>query len=115
MNDSENFPESWRKGFHILLSGWYSEKIKLLSCEKVSLPDKNIFTSLGRLDYNKNQILLLKAAKEVKKTRSDFLIYLLGDGEDNQKVEKYICDNELDLDEAVGFLYSVLGIPEQAS
>ena len=115
MNDSENFPESWRKSFHILLSGWYSEKIKLLSCEKVSLPDKKIFTSLGRLDYNKNQILLLKAAKEVKKTRSDFLIYLLGDGEDKQKLEKYICDNGLDLDEAVGFLYSVLGISEQAS
>lgn len=44
------------------------EKIVLMSEEKVPLPDKMLFTSLGRLDYNKNQILLLKAAKELKKS-----------------------------------------------
>lgn len=43
-----------------------SEKMKLLSQERIDLPNKMLFTTLGRLDYNKNQILLLKAAKEVK-------------------------------------------------
>ncbi len=73
-----------------------SEKIKLLSQEKILLPDKILFTTLGRLDYNKNQILLLKAAKEVKKQRNDFIIYILGDGEDRGKLEKYIKENDLE-------------------
>lgn len=71
------------------------EKIKMLSNEKVNLPKKPIFTTLGRLDSNKNQILLLKAAKLVKKYTVDFEIYLLGDGEDKKKLEKYINDNDL--------------------
>lgn len=72
------------------------EKMKLLSEEKIDLPDKTLFTTLGRLDYNKNQILLLKAAKEVKKQRNDFMIYILGDGEDRPKLEKYIKANHLE-------------------
>lgn len=72
------------------------EKMKLLSQDKIDLPDKMLFTTLGRLDYNKNQILLLKAAKEVKKQRNDFMIYLLGDGEDRPKLEQYIKENHLE-------------------
>lgn len=71
------------------------EKISFLSKEIVPLPDKMLFTTLGRLDYNKNQILLLKAAKEVKKQRNDFMIYILGDGEEKAKLEKYIELNGL--------------------
>ena len=73
-----------------------SDKIELLSQEKVDLPDRMLLTTLGRLDYNKNQILLLKAAREMKKKRNDFMIYLLGDGDDRSKLEKYIQDNGLD-------------------
>ena len=73
-----------------------SEKVKLLSQEKIKLPDKRLFTTLGRLDYNKNQILLLKAAREVKKQRDDFMIYLLGDGDDRPKLEEYIQDHDLE-------------------
>ncbi len=73
-----------------------TEKIKLLSQKKIDRPDKMLFTTLGRLDYNKNQMLLLKAAKEVKKQRNDFIIYLLGDGEDRPKLEKYIKENNLE-------------------
>lgn len=71
------------------------EKIKFLSKEKVELPNKKLFTTLGRIDYNKNQILLLKAIKEVKKRRDDFMVYILGDGDDRLKLEKYIDDNKL--------------------
>lgn len=73
-----------------------SEKVKLLSEEPISLPDKMLFTSLGRLDYNKNQILLLKAVKELKQQRDDFILYLLGDGEDREKLEQYIKHNNLE-------------------
>ena len=73
-----------------------SDKIKLLSKEAVDIPEKKIFTTLGRIDYNKNQILLLKAAKELKKQRNDFMIYILGDGDYRPRLEKYIKDNRLD-------------------
>lgn len=72
------------------------EKIKNLSKEKIKLPRKALFTTLGRLDNNKNQILLLKAAKAVKRYRDDFEIYLLGDGEDRKKLEEYIEENDLE-------------------
>ena len=72
-----------------------SEKINQLCKESVSLPDKLLFTTLGRLDYNKNQILLLKAAKKVKKQRNDFMVYILGDGDDRAKLQKYIDENDL--------------------
>ncbi len=50
---------------------------------------------MGRLDYNKNQILLLKAVREVKKYYDDFIIYILGDGDERLKLERYINDNKL--------------------
>ncbi|EOU1740710.1 glycosyltransferase [Clostridium perfringens] len=71
------------------------EKIKFLSEKTVKIPEKTLFTTLGRLDYNKNQILLLKAVKEVKKYCDDFIIYILGDGDERLKLERYINDNKL--------------------
>lgn len=72
------------------------EKIKNLSNEKIKLPRGHLFTTIGRLDNNKNQILLLKSAKILKKYREDFKIYLLGDGEDRKKLENYIEENNLE-------------------
>lgn len=72
-----------------------NKKIHKLSRETVSLPNKKLFTTLGRLDFNKNQILLLKAAKKLKQQREDFMIYLLGDGEEKATLEKYIAENHL--------------------
>ncbi|MGM8296713.1 glycosyltransferase [Clostridium perfringens] len=71
------------------------EKIKFLSEKTVEIPEKMLFTTLGRLDYNKNQILLLKAVREVKKYYDDFIIYILGDGDERLKLERYINDNKL--------------------
>lgn len=71
------------------------EKIKFLSEKTVEIPEKTLFTTLGRLDYNKNQILLLKAVREVKKYYDDFIIYILGDGDERLKLERYINDNKL--------------------
>lgn len=71
------------------------EKIKFLSEKTVKIPEKTLFTTFGRLDYNKNQILLLKAVREVKKYYDDFIIYILGDGDERLKLERYINDNKL--------------------
>jgi glycosyltransferase involved in cell wall biosynthesis len=73
-----------------------SEKIKKLGETPISLPDKFLFTTLGRLDCNKNQMLLLKAAAEIRKERKDFLIYILGEGEERKKLEQYILENHLE-------------------
>jgi hypothetical protein len=70
-------------------------KIKEMSNKKVNIPKAPLFTTLGRLDNNKNQILLLKASKILKKYRSDFNIYILGDGDERGKLEKYIEENDL--------------------
>lgn len=72
------------------------EKIKRLSNESIRLPGKKLFTTLGRLDYNKNHILLLKAVRELKKQRSDFMVYILGDGDERKKLEEYIENNGLE-------------------
>ena len=61
------------------------KKIVKLSNENIDIPDIPIFSIMGRLDNNKNQILLLKAAKILTKYRDDFIIYLLGEGEDITK------------------------------
>ncbi len=72
------------------------EKIQELCKVPVILPNKMLFTTLGRLEYNKNQILLLKAAKIVRKQRDDFMVYILGDGEDKAMLQKYIEENDLE-------------------
>lgn len=72
------------------------EKLQELCKAPVALPNKLLFTTLGRLEYNKNQILLLKAAKMVKKQRDDFMVYIIGDGEDKAKLKKYIEENGLE-------------------
>jgi glycosyltransferase involved in cell wall biosynthesis len=71
------------------------EKITRLGTKAAELPEKLLFTTLGRLDYNKNQILLLKAAKELQSSRNDFCVYLLGEGAEREKLEAYIAENEL--------------------
>lgn len=71
------------------------KKIRAMSEENIDVPNNALFTTLGRLDENKNQILLLKAAKIVKEKRDDFCIYLLGEGEKRKELEQYIKENHL--------------------
>ena len=80
------------------------EKIKNLSNVEVSLSKEPLFVTLGRLDDNKNQLLLLKAAKIVKQYKNNFKIYLLGEGEEKKKLKDYIKENALEKNvEILGF------------
>ena len=72
------------------------EKITQLSKEFVPGFDKPTFVTLGRLDNNKNQILLLKACKLLKNKVNDFNVYLLGDGEDRKFLQKYIDEGVIE-------------------
>lgn len=71
------------------------QRITELSVAPVTLPQKKLFTSLGRLDDNKNQMMLLKAVALLKQKRDDFEVYLLGDGENQRKIETFLQENDL--------------------
>jgi glycosyltransferase involved in cell wall biosynthesis len=62
--------------------------------------ENKIFTivSIGRLAYEKNQILLCKALKLIS-TERNFQCYLVGDGPERKKIKKYI--NEEGLNERI--------------
>ena len=72
-----------------------TQKILQMSEEKVPGFDKATFVTLGRLDDNKNQILLLKACKLLKEKTNDFNVYLLGEGENRKILQNYIDENLL--------------------
>jgi glycosyltransferase involved in cell wall biosynthesis len=72
------------------------EKINNLSKLEVDTSKKVIFTTIGRLDVNKNQILLLEAANILKNKSNNFMIYLIGDGEERTNLERYIKEHHLE-------------------
>lgn len=72
------------------------EKILKLSKEEINIPDIPTFSIMGRLDANKNQILLLKAARIMAEYRKDFRIYILGEGEERKKLQEYIDKHDLE-------------------
>lgn len=72
------------------------EKILKLSEEKINNPDIPSFSIMGRLDNNKNQMLLLKAARILAEYRKDFRIYILGEGEDRVNLQEYIDKHDLE-------------------
>lgn len=99
---SENVKKSLKENFGITENVYKipnsvdKEKILRLSNEKLNIPNIPTFTIMGRLDNNKNQILLLKAARILSQYRKDFRIYLLGEGEDRTKLQEYIEQHNLE-------------------
>lgn len=53
------------------------------------------FVSVGRLDYSKNYEMMLKTAIRLKKENFNFKVYIIGDGEEKQKLEKIIAENDM--------------------
>ena len=93
---SENVKKSLEDNFEItenvykISNSIDKEKILKLSNEEIDIPDVPSFSIMGRLDSNKNQILLLKAARILLEDRKDFRIYILGEGEDRKVLQEYI-------------------------
>lgn len=59
------------------------------------MTDSFIITTASRLDNNKNILLQLEIAHELKE-KFDFVWYILGEGPDRPLLEKYIHDNHLE-------------------
>lgn len=57
---------------------------------------KKIIVSVGRLENQKNHILLMKSFKIIHEKYSDYKLVIYGDGTLRQILEKYIHDNCLD-------------------
>lgn len=93
---SENVKKSLEESFGItenvykISNSIDKEKILELSKEEINIPNAPTFSIMGRLDNNKNQILLLKAARILAEKRKDFRIYILGEGDDRKSLQKYI-------------------------
>ncbi len=64
--------------------------------------NKILIANIGRLTFQKGHNYLLKAIFEVKKMRKDFLVVLVGKGEEEEVLKK-IC-KELDIEKQVKFL-----------
>ena len=78
-----------------------SRKIKILSTEKVDDRDlfifeKKVFCSIGRLTRQKNYLELIKGfANFSKKNGEGSNLIILGEGEDEQKLKKFIKEQNI--------------------
>lgn len=54
------------------------------------------FISVGRLDYSKNYEMMLKNAIKLKNEGFNFKVYIIGDGEEKEKLEKIIIENNME-------------------
>jgi len=86
----------------LIKNGVVKKKITIIYSSVESLPlkqkrkqNKKIIGSIGKLSQTKNHIVILKAAKELLKTRKDFLVYIIGEGSERKNLEEYICKNKL--------------------
>ena len=100
--------ESVREGFVELFGNMPETEViyntidteEILTKANERLPEgvtKNKLTlvMLGRLMAQKNYLRLLKAVNELINEGLDFDLWILGEGEDRQKLEKYISENNL--------------------
>ena len=84
-----------------------STKIKLLYDPVISIKDinhkrkeeinfKNFYLSVGRLTKQKNFIFLCQAFKEIVKVNNKAQLLIAGNGEDENKIRKFINNNNLE-------------------
>ncbi len=91
------------------------EKIVALGKEKIERDCRPMFTSVGRIDSNKNHILLLKAAVRLKTICDSFVIYILGDGKERLALEAFVKENDLtDCVKILGFVCNPYPYIEQS-
>lgn len=56
---------------------------------------KNVILSIGRLEPQKNHILLLKSIKLLTEERKDLVLLIVGDGSEYNTLSKYVIENSL--------------------
>ncbi|WP_195927076.1 glycosyltransferase family 4 protein [Turicibacter sanguinis] len=76
---------------------YYIPHITSFSASEQNLLDKKVILNIGRLTEDKRQLLLLKMWKEIVQENEniDWKLKIVGEGENKQKLEDYIKDNNL--------------------
>ena len=59
------------------------------------LKNKKYFLNIGRLTEQKNQILLVKTFQKILKKNQDLYLYIIGEGEEKNKLQSYIKLNNI--------------------
>ena len=92
------------------------QRIRIQAQEKTEFTKSNtcpLILSAGRIDPVKNYKLLLEAYKILYKKQA-FELWILGDGPERKKIEKYINDNNLEFVKLLGFQVNPFPILKQA-
>lgn len=63
--------------------------------DKAFVGDRTLFLNVGRLEIQKNQMLLLRSFKRLNEVHKDVCLVLLGEGQERPKLEKYVEENNL--------------------
>jgi len=73
--------------------------VKEIKKKKIKIKNENlngnVYVSIGRLTKQKNFIFLLKCFKKIIEKNNNNYLYILGNGEDFQKLKNYIEKNNL--------------------
>lgn len=80
----------------------YSPEIRNIKRQELGIEKKFVIGCVGRLTKQKNQIFLLEVISKLSKLRNDFVLLLIGRGEDESKLKYYA--NKLGISEYIIFL-----------
>lgn len=74
----------------------FNEKIRQEYRNKLNIDSKLVFAHVGRLHFEKNQLMLLDIFKNINEMNGNVELLLIGDGEDRAKIENKIKKLELE-------------------
>lgn len=74
---------------------YYDEKTRLKKRIELGLKDEFVIGHIGRLSYPKNHKFLIEIFKELTKTNQNAVLIIVGEGEKEPEIRKYISDLKL--------------------
>lgn len=64
--------------------------------KELNLSDNEVaLVNIGRLSKQKNQIFLLQVFNDLLKIKDNYILYIIGDGEEREELNKYIINNNI--------------------
>lgn len=92
-NNRNYFPVKLQKKTDVIYNPIFMETEFLGSA--LDAPKEKKVVSVARLKPQKNQMMLIKAFAEFRKSHSDYKLFIYGEGSSRKSLEKYISDNQL--------------------
>ncbi len=74
---------------------FFTERTKILKESRKKIDNKRHLTYVGYLSSRKNVITLLDCIYKLSKDRNDFVLDIIGDGDDKPKLEAFASENNL--------------------